>query len=50
MTAFDNKRIENSIVRNSLIDEKIDFSTDTDHISLPKTAEEIKQQSIDENK
>ena len=26
------------------------FPTDTDHISLPNTAEEIKQQSIDENK
>ena len=49
----DNKRIEfdnNSIVRNSLIDEKINFPTDTDHISLPKMAEEIKQQSIDESK
>ena len=26
------------------------FPTDTDHISLPNTAEEIKQQRIDENK
>ena len=29
---------------------KIDFPTDTDHMSLPNTAEEIKQQSIEENK
>ena len=28
----------------------MEFPTDTDHISLPNTAEEIKQQSIDENK
>ena len=47
---IDNKRIEKSIVRNILNDEKMEFPTDTDHISLPNTAEEIKQQSIDENK
>ena len=28
----------------------MEFPTDTDHISLPNTAEEIKQQSINENK
>ena len=28
----------------------MEFPTDTDHISLPNTAEEIKQQSIDETK
>ena len=28
----------------------MEFPTDTDHISLPNTAEEIKQQSIDGNK
>ena len=44
----DNKRIENSIVRNILNDEKMEFPTDTDHISMPNTAEEMKQQSIDE--
>ena len=47
---IDNKRIEKSIVRNILNDEKMEFPTDTDQISLPNTAEEIKQQSIDENK
>ena len=31
----DNKRIENSIVRNVLNDEKMGFPTDTDHISMP---------------
>ena len=36
----DNNRIEKDIVRNILNDEKIDFLTDTDHISLPNTAEE----------
>ena len=46
----DNKRIENSIVRNILNDEKMEFATDIDHINLPNMAEEIKQQSIDENK
>ena len=46
----DNKRIENSIVRNILKNEKIEFPTDTDHVSLPNSAEEIKQQSINENK
>ena len=29
---------------------KMKFPTDTDRISLTNTAEEIKQQSIDENK
>ena len=28
----------------------MEFPTDTDHISLPNTAEEIKQQSIDGSK
>ena len=46
----DNNRIEKDIVRSILNDGKMDFPTDTDHINLPKTAEEIKQQSIDENK
>lgn len=27
----------------------MEFPTDTDHISMPDTAEEIKQQSTDEN-
>ena len=46
----DNKRIENSIVRNILNDKKMEFATDIDHINLPNTAENIKQQSIGENK
>ena len=46
----DNNRIEKDIVINILNDEEIDFPTDTGHISLSNTAEEIKQQSIDENK
>ena len=46
----DNKRIENSIGRNILKNEKIEFPTDADHVSLPNSAEEIKQQSINENK
>ena len=46
----ENNRVEKDIVRDILNDEKIDFPTDTDHIGLPNTAEEIKQQSIDENK
>lgn len=45
-----NNRIEKDIVRNSLNDEKIDFPTNTDHISLPNIAEKIKQQSIKGNK
>ena len=28
----------------------MEFPTDTDHVSLPNIAQEIKQQSIDENK
>ena len=46
----DNKTIEENIVRSILNDEKMEFRTDTAHISLPNTAEEIKPQSIDENK
>ena len=46
----DNKTIEENIVRSILNDEKMEFPTDTDHISLLNTAEEIKPQSIDENK
>lgn len=45
-----NNRIEKDIVRNSLNDEKMDFPTNTDHISLPNIAEKIKQQSINGNK
>ena len=44
------KKIDENIVRSILNDEKIEFPTDTDHISLPNTAEEIKKESIDENK
>ena len=44
----DNIRIENSIVRNILNDEKMGFPAYTDHISISNTAGEIKQQSIDE--
>ena len=47
---IDNKRIENSIARNILNDKKMKFPTDTDHISMPNTAEELKEQSIDEKK
>ena len=45
-----NKKIEENIVRSILNDEEMEFPTDTDHISSPNTAEEIKQKSIDENK
>ena len=44
----DNKKIENDIVKNILNDENIEFPIDSDHMSLPNTAEEIKQQSIDD--
>ena len=47
---IDNKRIENSIARNIINDKKMKFPTDTDHISMPNTAEELKEQSIDEKK
>ena len=47
---IDNKRIENSIARNILNDKKMKFPTDTDHISMPNTAAELKEQSIDEEK
>ena len=47
---IDNKRIENSIARNILNDKKMKFPTDTDHVSMPNTAEELKEQSIDEKK
>ena len=46
----DNKKIEENIVKNILNDKKMEFPTDTYHISLPNIAEEIKQQRIDENK
>ena len=42
------KKIKNSIVSDIINDKKIDFPTDTDHISLPNSAEEIKQQKINE--
>ena len=35
----DNNRIKKDIVRNILNVEKVDFLTNTDHISLPNTAE-----------
>ena len=44
-----NKKIENSIVSDIINDKKIDFPTDTDHISLPKSAKETKQQKINED-
>ena len=46
----DNTRVEKNNVTNIFNDEKIDFLTDTDHISLPNTAEEIKYQTIAEDK
>ena len=42
------KKTEENIVNDIAIDKKIDFPTETDHISLPNTAEKIKQQSVDE--
>ena len=42
------KKIEENIVNDIVNDKKIDFPTETDHISLPNTAEKIKQQSVDE--
>ena len=44
----DNKKIEKDIVKNILNDENIEFPIDSDHMSLPNTTEEIKQQSIDD--
>lgn len=38
------------IVSDIINNKKIDFPTDTDHISLPNSAEEIKQQKIKEEK
>ena len=46
----DNQKIEQNIARSILNDEKMEFPIVNDHISLPNTADEIKQQSIDENK
>ena len=42
------KKIEENIVNDIVNDKKIGFPTETDHISLPNTAEKIKQQSVDE--
>ena len=39
-----NKKVKENIVRSILNDEKMEFPTDIDYISLPHTAEEIKQQ------
>ena len=47
---IDDKKIEENIVRSILNDEEMEFPTDTDHICLPNTTEEINQQSIDQNK
>ena len=44
------KKIENSIASDIINDKKIDFPTDADHISLPDSAEEIKQQKFNEEK
>ena len=38
------KKIKNSIVSDIINNERIDFSTDNNHISLPNSAEEIKQE------
>ena len=43
------KKIENSVVNDIINDKKIDFPTDTDHISLPNSAKETKQQKINED-
>ena len=43
------KKIENSIVSDIINDKKIDFPTNTDHISLPNSAKETKQQKINED-
>ena len=42
------KKIKNSIVSDIINNERIDFSTDNNHISLPNSAEEIKQEKINE--
>lgn len=41
-------KIEDDILSDILNDKKIDFPTETDHISLPNMAEEIKQQKVNE--
>ena len=43
-----NDKIEDDILSDILNDKKIDFPTETDHISLPNMAEEIKQQKVNE--
>ena len=42
------KKIKNGIVSDIIKDKKIDFPTNTDHISVPNSAEEIKDQKINE--
>ena len=37
-----NKKIENSIVSDIINNKRIDFPTNTDHISLPNSAKETK--------
>ena len=38
-----------NFARSILYDDEMEFPTDTDHIVLPNTVVEVKQQSIDEN-
>ena len=45
-----NDQIESDIVKKNLKDEKTIFLEDNDHISLPQTDDEIKQQSFNEDK
>ena len=39
---------KNSIVSDIINNKRIDFPTDNNHISLPNSAEEIKQEKINE--
>ena len=41
---YNKKKIKNSIVSDIINNKRIDFPTDNNHISLPNSAEEIKQE------
>ena len=43
----ENQKFEDDVVRNILYDFKVEYPHDTDHLTFPNTADEIKKQAAD---
>ena len=44
----ENQKFEDDVVRNILYDFKVEYPHDTDHLTFPNTADEIRKQAADE--